>query len=125
MFVRDSVSGSGKSITASRMAWILTYGEIEYSILVLHRCDNPKCCNPNHEFLGTDMDNSKDKDSKGRANHTRGTENGNTKLTIESVKQIKSLKRIGMGNQEIASRFDISDGHVANIMAGRSWNYVD
>lgn len=51
---------------ASRVAWELTFGPIPPGMWVLHRCDNPPCCNPSHLFLGTADDNNKDMAAKGR-----------------------------------------------------------
>lgn len=53
-------------IYAHRMAWMLTHGPIPDGLLVCHRCDNPKCCNPTHLFLGTQFDNMQDASRKGR-----------------------------------------------------------
>lgn len=51
---------------AHRMAWILTNGPIPANLWVLHRCDNPPCCRPEHLFLGTHTDNMRDMTQKGR-----------------------------------------------------------
>jgi hypothetical protein len=56
------------SFIASRIAWVLVYGDIPYGMFVCHKCDNPLCCNPNHLFLGTHDDNMKDATIKGRRN---------------------------------------------------------
>jgi hypothetical protein len=50
-----------------RMAWILWMGEVPDGLYVLHHCDNRKCCNPEHLFLGTHKDNMQDMKEKGRA----------------------------------------------------------
>lgn len=50
-----------------RVAWVLTYGEILEGLFVCHHCDNGPCCRPDHLFLGTCKDNSRDMVSKGRA----------------------------------------------------------
>jgi HNH endonuclease len=51
---------------AHRLVWEYTYGPIPEGFQVLHHCDNPPCCNPEHLFLGTSLDNNRDRDAKGR-----------------------------------------------------------
>jgi len=51
---------------AHRRAWALFVGPIPDGMCVLHRCDNPPCCNPGHLFLGTQTDNQRDRHAKGR-----------------------------------------------------------
>lgn len=57
----------GRYLAAHRVAWALTNGPIEDPTLcVCHRCDNPLCCNPAHLFLGTRLENNRDRHAKGR-----------------------------------------------------------
>ena len=51
---------------AHRWAWIQAHGEIPEELLVRHKCDNPPCINVDHLELGTDEDNARDRDSRGR-----------------------------------------------------------
>lgn len=54
---------------AHRISYQIFHGKIDEKIQILHKCDNPKCVNPDHLFAGTHSDNMKDKAKKGRARH--------------------------------------------------------
>jgi hypothetical protein len=58
--------GQVNHTVAHRIAWEMTNGPIPEGLWVLHKCDNPPCCNPNHLFLGTVKDNVHDAMRKGR-----------------------------------------------------------
>lgn len=134
---------------AHRFAMTLSLGiSIPYGQCVLHRCDNPPCCNPGHLFLGTNQDNVHDRESKGRGrplrgenhpsrtkpwtrprgdNHysrtspeylARGEKNGRARLTEQTVAEI----RASCGSlREIASRFAISKTQAWEIRSGKAW----
>lgn len=55
-----------KSWLAHRLSYQEFVGPIPEGLHVLHRCDNPACIEPLHLFIGTDLDNARDRDSKGR-----------------------------------------------------------
>lgn len=65
----------GKKRTTHRLAWEFNFGPIPDGLWVLHKCDNPPCCNPKHLFLGTPKDNVHDSIAKKRRAKDRGTLN--------------------------------------------------
>ena len=51
---------------AHRFSWELHFGPIPDGMFVLHHCDNPPCVRPDHLFTGTQLDNMRDRQSKGK-----------------------------------------------------------
>lgn len=71
----------GKTVSAHRVAWVIAHGPIPagedfHGMCVLHRCDHRSCTNVSHLFLGTNLDNMRDMQSKGRGNNPRGDRHG-------------------------------------------------
>lgn len=128
--------GNQNRHVAHRIAWELTYGQISKGMSVLHKCDNPICCNPKHLFLGTHMDNMKDMISKGRhigvvgrgiypiEKHARGSKNGCAKLTESDVLEIRRLHIEEWSYRLIAKKFGISKPTVAHIIHRRTWTHI-
>ena len=97
----------GKQVLAHRASYELFVGTTKGQ-WVLHKCDNRKCVNTEHLFLGTRLDNIQDMDAKGR----RGSQ---CKVTKEQVEEIKHLLSDRYSQQSIADKFGISQGAVSRI----------
>jgi hypothetical protein len=98
----------GKGVLIHRRAYELWKGEIPKGLLVCHKCDNRRCCNPDHLFVGTYSDNMQDCVSKGRLN-------SRTKLSNE---QIVSIRSDGRRHKIIAKDYGVSKGYVSEIKQG-------
>ena len=79
---------------AHRLAYHLAIGD-PGGLHVCHHCDNPLCCNPSHLFLGTDADNCRDRDLKGRASggSPAGSNHPNCRLSPRVVHFIRTDPR--------------------------------
>lgn len=63
---RGYITVRNKKCNAARVAWQIAHGENPGDLCVCHTCDNALCVNPGHLWLGTQLDNIRDRDSKGR-----------------------------------------------------------
>lgn len=138
-------------IRSHRAAWMLAHGIIPAKKWVLHRCDNPPCCNPAHLFLGDNDANvadmvAKGRQSKGEKNsaavkkahdlakardperHHRiyggphlGTKNVNAKLTEEDVRAIRKSEGT---YKEIAARYGVYFSVIGKIRRREMWTHV-
>lgn len=115
-----SVRRWGHTMPAHRVAWTLTYGPIPPGIKVLHKCDNRRCCRPDHLFLGSQIDNIHDMIAKGRAVYP-APRNGKTKLTDAQAIHIRSLyKSKQITQDQLALDFGVSQSVISRIVNPRS-----
>lgn len=115
---------------AHRVAWFICHGEMpDSNTVVCHRCDNPLCVNPSHLFTGTQADNIKDMDNKGR----RGTWlhpgelNPMAKLTqldVDSIIAAWENKGDSRTQKQIARDFGVSQSLVSCIVNKKRWKVI-
>lgn len=132
---------NGKMMGTHRLAWEIKNGEIPDSLFVLHKCDNPPCCNIDHLFLGNQKDNMQDALKKGRMKFpycppekkARGAKNGmwinrhkftgsnntNSKLSDDQRNELCDLKRSGVTAKKLAHQFRICEEQVLRIARSR------
>jgi hypothetical protein len=101
-----------------RVAYEAAFGSIPDGMNVLHTCDNPPCCEPEHLWLGTDADNAADRKKKGRNGDQFGEKNGSVKLTREKVEVIRADARV---LREIAAEHGVSKAQISRIKRGERW----
>jgi len=106
----------GDNYQAHRIAYMLANGGIPSNISVCHKCDNPKCCNPDHLFAGTNRDNMIDLLLKGKK--------PDTKLNPQSVKSIREAFKNGVSRAELRQKYNISATCLNSLLRGEKWAYV-
>jgi len=116
-----AVAWEGRSQGAHRLAWIDANGPIPDGLDVLHKCDVPKCVNPDHLFLGTQADNVADMDAKGRRVTPHGVDHKRAKITPADVLAIRADSR---DVRTIAAEYAIGSSQVQRIRHRQSWKHL-
>ena len=125
--------------TSHRVAWEMENGPIPGGLCVLHKCDNPACVNVSHLFLGTRLDNNKDRHRKGRngprarlfgdanpsrqhpENLPRGTRHANAKINDDIVREIRSSLS---SSRSLAAKFGVGETQISRIRSHKRWTHV-
>lgn len=115
---------SKKRKLAHRHAWELTNGPIPDGLCCLHKCDNRRCVNPDHIFIGTKGDNNRDMFAKGRNVVTRGNDRKTAKLNPEKVREIRKQIDAGRSNAAIGRDFGVGYSAIRAIRFNQTWTHV-
>jgi hypothetical protein len=111
-----TVRGKPRTRRAHRISYELHIGPVSPELLVCHRCDNPACVNPEHLYIGTQVDNMRDRTLRSR--------NASSKLSVEAVCQIRELAERGVRRVTIAERCSVSQSTIQRILSGESWGHA-
>lgn len=135
--IYGTISIKGKCRLAHRAFYERFAGPITTGMQVLHRCDVPRCVNPDHLFLGTNLDNIRDRMAKGRkrTGHKirkhhgpvtlpRGDRNPMAKLTETEVFEIRAACASGEAHPSVARRFGVSSSLVSMIKTRKIWAHL-
>jgi hypothetical protein len=119
-----SMQVNGIIYSAHRIIYYLSYPEKitlaapkdkKVKEFILHKCDNRKCCNPNHMSLGNYDDNNKDAKAKGRSNAPKGSNHKLAKLTEDQADQARFFHGHGWSYAEIGRMFGIHGNNISRI----------
>lgn len=114
---------ASKVLKAHRMSYALAHGIIPAGMVVCHKCDNRKCCNPGHLFLGMPKDNYRDMALKGREVKATGENQAAAKLTESQVIEIRA--KASRGNYAALGReYGVSDYTIRSIHLRTGWRYL-
>ena len=118
-WVRYPDRPKGVTLLAHRVSWEITNRRpVPDGLLVLHTCDNPPCVRPEHLFLGSDLDNSVDKISKGRLVVP------NRKFTEEEVRTLRASRDAGASIASLARRCGVKPQTMRKILIGETYASV-
>lgn len=112
----------GANTLVHRMSWVLHMGAIPDGASVLHKCDNRRCCNPDHLFLGDAKENAADAMVKGRldaslANLAKVTCLRRVRLLTDA--QVSEILTSNESSASLASRMGCSYQNVYLIRRGK------
>ena len=111
----------GKHQSIHRYMYEKYKGKIPEGMLVCHTCDNKRCINPDHLFLGTHSDNIQDAYNKKRRSGFKGEVNPNAKLTIKDIKKIRLSTDL---QKDIAKQYNVIQSHVSDIKTRKRWGHI-
>lgn len=115
---------------AHRITYRHFYGDIPKKMFVCHSCDVPSCCNPDHLFLGTPKDNTRDMMRKQRNSlpprnpHIVGSAHPGAKLNEEQVQEIRNQYRHGVTQKEIAIQYGVARQTISKVVNHKRFKHV-
>ncbi len=115
-----------KWLHAHRYSYELFVGKIIKNMCVLHQCDNRKCVNPNHLWLGTKKDNTQDMINKNRkvVLALKGEMNGMSKLKEQDIKTIRNSYSSKNNCTELSKIYRVSISTIDRIVRNITWRNI-
>lgn len=119
-------SGPNKGRRIHRLVWAEVHGPIPDGMCACHHCDNPRCINIDHLFLGTHTDNMRDMAAKGRgvSPDVRGERHVGHKLTDADVRDIRSRVAVGANQHALAREYGVAVSLICLVVNRKRWRHV-
>lgn len=115
-----------KKVDGHRLSYLLSVGEIPDGLCVCHRCNNKRCIEPSHFYLGTRAQNVKDAWHDGLfVERVRGTDVAVSKLTEEQVREIRHLWSEGWSKRKLAKKFGVCPATAYSVAKRQVWAWVE
>jgi hypothetical protein len=142
------IANNRKNLRVNRVGFELQCGPIPVGLCVCHKCDNPRCVRGDHFFLGTQQENTADRQAKGRQARgskcvplnlltgdrhwtkrlpercARGEDHPMVKLTEANVREIINRHAKGEAKNALSKAFGVSRWNIRLILAGKSWSHL-
>jgi len=120
---------NGKVKSAHRVSWeIYNEKKIPDGLLVCHKCNNRLCVNPEHLYVGTYVDNTRDAIRDGVRDHYKyvyGKKVGTAKLSEDNILEVVRLYEKGLSHKEIAKKLKVDRSTIGDVLRGRTWKHID
>lgn len=107
---------------AHKLFYEMMFGPVPDGLCVCHTCDVPCCVNPDHLWLGTHLENMRDKARKGRVANQFGAANSNARL---APAQVDSIRASTKSHYALSREFGIDREQIRRIRLGYSWPVQD
>ena len=121
MIFNGEKSTGKRSLRAHRVSLELATGQkIPDDMFVLHHCDNPPCCNPDHLYVGTQTENVRGRDERGRQRAPCGEAHGGVKVPNELVREAVAMVKSGMTQKAAAAAIQ-SKGYPCTQITVSQW----
>lgn len=114
----------GQPQQAHRVSFVIHKSDIPAGLLVLHRCDNRLCVNPDHLFLGSHQDNSDDMIAKCRDRCPKGEDHGMSTLTADQVEWVRRVyipRHPKFGGSALSRSLGVKQQCISKVVTGVRW----
>lgn len=113
--------GPANGVRSHRYSYARFVGEIPAEMCVCHRCDNPSCVNPEHLFLGTNAENTADRNRKNR--QAKMDKIRPDSVSRELAIRIRDELLSGEKHASVAMKYGISSAQSSMIKRGLTWHF--